>query len=880
VLPNTRVPIPFPPLPLSAVPDAFKPSCHCRNHLFTDTFQSYDGLCNNRRYPTWGSAHSPMLRDLRRLAPSLPVRPNPRAISNALFHQQPADVTPPSAQLSSMVTFFGQFLDHDVTLTQAFSPLALYRPAPGAGRMDIPVPRGDARFDPGATGDAAIVFSRTGSLCDPLGPLRKLPAAEQRRAGGRVIANEITSFVDGSQVYGSSEAEARGLRVGASEWHTDSSGAPCPAARCCRCGELRVSNTRLTDADFGLGPMMPYSHPDCQHIRDTFNAASAPEPLPCMYHAGDERANEQMGLTALHTLFVRYHNHHARRLRRQMEGALATAGEWVPRFGGPAARIVAGVGGSSDAEKDESIFQEARRYCIHTLQRITFKDFLPALTGRPLEHPAAAGPYTGHRPFTHPGMALEFAASGFRFGHSLVDENIHIYEGAGGAGGAGGFGEVPLVDAFGRPQLLVERARGIERVLLGAMLKPAQDTDLQYTNAVRNVLFNVNLDLGALNVQRGREVELPAYADVWRASQSGGGGSSGVPVPAPQPQWIDLAPDANLRRRIEHVYTRSAVISSPSPPSPWGFTSPSGVCTDGYSNIRPSGYSTAAYNAAVEECQLAAAQLGLPFSPPASVPSVSWRRRWSWCGRKGTSSDISTDRVVTFGLNWRRRALCHRAIFPTHQEPSVTRRMALEAVDLQVGILAEAKAPGAEVGPTLRFLLERQFARLRDGDRWYYEKVLQETARRSLRERPPGKARGRKAQPGQKLLAGSRLGSGYSVEDTGGEDPEAPHNLVQVIQLTATPAELRRLQPVLDGVRDAFRLRGKRPAVPHRTCCSAFSARCLACHKGEAVEEYCRRRPDTMGCKSDHSSGVISTIDKIDKPTGPSGLATFSWPFG
>ena len=37
-------------------------------------------------------------------------------------------------------------------------------------------------------------------------------------------------------------------------------------------------------------------------------------------------------------------------------------------------------------------------------------------------------------------------------------------------------------------------------------------------------------------------------------------------------------------------------------------------------------------------------------------------------------------------------------------------------------------------------------------------------------------------------------------------------------------------------------------------CCKAFTASCLACNMCVTVEEYCRRAPDTFGCKSENAS--------------------------
>ena len=67
----------------------------------------------------------------------------------------------------------------------------------------------------------------------------------------------------------------------------------------------------------------------------------------------------------------------------------------------------------------------------------------------------------------------------------------------------------------------------------------------------------------------------------------------------------------------------------------------------------------------------------------------------------------------------------------TQVTPDATVQRALQAaygspsnVDLWVGGLAEKHAPGASVGPLFRRIIGDQFARLRDGDRLYYENTM------------------------------------------------------------------------------------------------------------------------------------------------------------
>ncbi|MCA8959003.1 MAG: peroxidase family protein [Planctomycetes bacterium] len=116
-----------------------------------------------------------------------------------------------------------------------------------AESLPIPVPTGDPFFDPLGTGTMVIGFDRSSHTV----------------GGVRQQLNHITSFIDASNVYGSDETRSLELR------------------RLDGTGKLRTS----------AGELLPF---------DPAN--------PGFFLAGDVRANEQVGLTSMHTLFVREHN--------------------------------------------------------------------------------------------------------------------------------------------------------------------------------------------------------------------------------------------------------------------------------------------------------------------------------------------------------------------------------------------------------------------------------------------------------------------------------------------------------------------------------------------------------------------------------------------
>lgn len=229
--------------------------------------RSYDGKSNNEYNPDWGSKDA---RVVGRIAPAFsdgisepsgPDRPNPRAISNGIFSQSTA--INDALNLSAYAWGWGQFIDHDITLS----------PDHPSERFDISVPAYDAFFDPAGTGQAVIPMNRSDYVS----------GSGTSRTNPRAYYNGITAFIDASAVYGSDEERASWLRTYEG-------------------GKLKVS----------AGNLLPYN----TYSGEKYDALDpdAPEmamPLPhvtLFFVAGDVRANENPFLTSIHTLFVREHN--------------------------------------------------------------------------------------------------------------------------------------------------------------------------------------------------------------------------------------------------------------------------------------------------------------------------------------------------------------------------------------------------------------------------------------------------------------------------------------------------------------------------------------------------------------------------------------------
>ncbi|MEZ5836333.1 MAG: peroxidase family protein [Geminicoccaceae bacterium] len=287
--------------------------------------------------------------------------------------------------------------------------------------MDISIPVGDLMYNPSGPADQWMPFTRSTSEADSTGQQQQV--------------NSITAFLDGSQVYGSTTEAANALRSFEG-------------------GHLRTST----------GDLLPVS-------ADTG-----------LFVGGDERAAEQPGLTAMHTVFMREHNRIADELAAKN-----------PQWG------------------DEQLYQAAREKVIAEIEVITYQEFLPILLGSD-----ALPQYSGYDASVDPRISSSFASAAFRFGHSMVSPEIRRLD-ANGQSLAGG--PLEIKDAFFNSTPISQD--GIDPYLRGLASHEAQELDEQIIDPLRNMLFGApgagGLDLAALNIQRGRDHGIPSWNDAREA---------------------------------------------------------------------------------------------------------------------------------------------------------------------------------------------------------------------------------------------------------------------------------------------------------------------------------------------------------------------------
>ena len=384
------------------------------------------------------------------------ILPSARLVSTQLIS---TGSNTPDEVFTHMLMQWGQFVDHDLDFTVA-SPSS-ERFADGEDCTNtcenqspcfpIPIPPDDKRIKR----HQCMTFTRSSTACGAGATSLFFSVVSTREQ-----MNQITSYLDASNVYGFSEDDAKDLRD--------------------------LSNNRgllKTGISMNGRPLLPFN-------KDTpieCLKSDKESPIPC-FLAGDHRANEQLGLLAMHTIWVREHNRIAQQLH-----------ELNPRW---------------DSEK---IYHETRKIVGAEMQHITYEHYLPKILGK--GGMEILGKYEGYNPNNDASIFNGFATSAYRFGHSMINPVLArlnssfqtIEE-----------GNVPLHKAFFAPYRIVEEG-GIDPILRGLFASAARDRKVEdgvlnteLTEKLFEMAHAVALDLGALNVQRSRDHGLPGYNE-WRS---------------------------------------------------------------------------------------------------------------------------------------------------------------------------------------------------------------------------------------------------------------------------------------------------------------------------------------------------------------------------
>ncbi|KAJ8288623.1 hypothetical protein COCON_G00012820 [Conger conger] len=443
---------------------------NCSDICFHQKYRSHDGTCNNLQHPMWGASLTAFERLLKsvydngfnlprgateRQHNGFPL-PLPRLVSTTMIG---TETITPDDRYTHMLMQWGQFLDHDLDATVA----ALSQSRFSDGQLCSAVCTNDPpcfpiMFPPGDPRQARIggarcmFFVRSSPVCGS-----GMTSLLMNSVYPREQINQLTSYIDASNVYGSSDHESEEVRDLASQR-----------------GLLRQGIVQRSGK-----PLLPFATgPPTECMRDENES-----PIPC-FLAGDHRANEQLGLTSMHTLWFREHNRVATELLRLN-----------PHWDG------------------DTIYHEARKIVGAQMQHITYSHWLPKILGE--AGVKLLGEYRGYDPNVNSGILNAFATAAFRFGHTLInpilyrlDENFQPIP----------QGHISLHKAFFSPFRIVNEG-GIDPLLrglfgvAGKMRVTSQLLNTELTERLFSMAHAVALDLAAMNIQRGRDHGIPSYND-------------------------------------------------------------------------------------------------------------------------------------------------------------------------------------------------------------------------------------------------------------------------------------------------------------------------------------------------------------------------------
>ncbi|KXJ75130.1 chorion peroxidase [Aedes albopictus] len=421
-------------------------------------YRTINGSCNNPIHTSWGMEGYPFDRVLYPAyedgvwAPRIHsvtgnLLPSARTVSVALF----PDEYRPDPRLNILFMQMGQFIAHDFTLSRSFTtkhgdPIECCThnctaPLFGPHRHFACFPIEVSPNDP--------FYSRFGVRCLNLVRIR-LAQGPECQLGYAKQADLVTHFLDASTVYGSTDDVAAELRT--------------------------FQQGRLRDSFPNGIELLPFA-------RD--RRVCVPWARVC-YEAGDIRVNQLLGLTMVHTLFMREHN-----------------------------RLAVGLSQVNPHWDDERLYQEARRILIAELQNVIFNEFLPILLGHErVQQLGLVDPLDSYTNYYDPNLRpmtfAEVAAAAHRYGHSLVEGFFRLLTRE----------EPPedvfIKDIFNDPSKTLE-PNSFDVMMFSFGQQPMEQMDRFITFGLTRFLFKerkpFGSDLASLNIQRGRDFAVRPYND-------------------------------------------------------------------------------------------------------------------------------------------------------------------------------------------------------------------------------------------------------------------------------------------------------------------------------------------------------------------------------
>ncbi|WP_114948334.1 peroxidase family protein [Microvirga calopogonii] len=227
---------------------------------------------------------------------------------------------------------------------------------------------------------------------------------------------------------------------------------------------------------------------------------------------GDGRGNENIGLTSIHHVF---HHEHNRMIEETKKIALESSdltflNEWL------AVDVTAMPTAQDEIDNlvwdGERLFQAARFSTEMVYQHLVFEEFARAIA-------PDVDPFVFSNTTVVDGaIVAEFAHVVYRFGHSMLTDSIDLI--SMNPDGTASESEMGLIEAFLNPVAFagagVDAEDAAGAILRGMTRQVGNEIDEHLTDALRNNLVGLPLDLGATNIARARETGVPSLNEARR----------------------------------------------------------------------------------------------------------------------------------------------------------------------------------------------------------------------------------------------------------------------------------------------------------------------------------------------------------------------------
>ncbi|MEP7193083.1 MAG: peroxidase family protein, partial [Actinomycetota bacterium] len=427
-----------------------------------------------------------------------------------------------------------------------------------------------------------------------------------------------------------------------------------------------------TDNNPSTPPVFPT--PDLDQVASADFASQPPgtyddEMLNAHFVCGDGRCNENIALTSIHQIFHSEHDRLIGDFKNTLTADTSPSGvAALTQWQLPTAQNPGGWNG-------ERLFQAARFVTEMEYQHLVFGEFARKVQ-------PAIQPFKAYHPDINAAIHAEFAHAVYRFGHSMLDEQVARTEDVKGAPALVDH-SIPLLTAFLNPpefsRSVVPGAVLTPQVAAGGILMGSSDQvgnelDEFVTETLRNNLLGLPLDLATVNITRAREAGVPPL-NAFRRQIFGAANEL-----KPYTSWADFG--QNLKHPESLINFVAAYGKHPTIRD----SGPDGVAGTADDVTTVAAKRTAAR--AIVDPRLA---------DPSAVPPIV--------------ADVPPFDAAAFMLSTGAYA----------NTPSGVTTTGVDDIDLWIGGLAEkTNLNGGLLGSTFNYVFENQLTDLQNGDRLYY----------------------------------------------------------------------------------------------------------------------------------------------------------------